>query len=643
VAPIHAKEPPLSSRLTASLPLALPDLLPAPHRALPSSARLRRRIALVLALALLPLVVLAVLGAESGRREVLAWAEAEIADAARLGAAMEGQALAQAVHVLRTLEGPAELACTAAAARLAPGGPVLAVAVRRQDGDEACRHGLAAEGVVPGMGHLAAALAAGGDAVLVPDPQAGLVAARRLPGAGGAVAALVLAPPAVPGPPMWRARIRAMVIDPDDATVLAAVPAEPGAAGGHMHAPRLLAAIRTAGDGGVVAARDAQGDDQVAGFASLPSIAGLRGRAVMVVQLPLSLLLAEADSRRTGQVAMVLLVAVAAAAAAWHLAERMLVRPVGAVSSSGPVTGPPGAAWLRHQADLATAVDFGGEMLLRLNEDMRVTFASPGTRAVLGYAPTEVLGASLAGEADWNACRAVLAKLRDGSGELSCRFATRRKDDSEVWLEVRAGRLADGGFVLACRDVGAEQALAGQLADARTRLAELAREDVQTGLANRRRFDEALEQEVRRARRVQEPLALVLVRFGIPSGDPDRAGRALEGVAGILSAALRRPGDLAARFDADVFALLLPTTDRIGAQRMAERLREALTGAGAPVAAAQFGIGATSVLPIDEAQGAPEVLAAAQAALAGSAVEGLAGVTVPPVPSAAQTRAEHAA
>jgi diguanylate cyclase (GGDEF)-like protein len=258
---------------------------------------------------------------------------------------------------------------------------------------------------------------------------------------------------------------------------------------------------------------------------------------------------------------------------------------------------------------------------------------------VLGYAPTEVLGASLAGEPDWNACRAVLCSLREGGGEMSCRFLTRRKDDSEVWLAVRAGRLADGGFVLACRDVSAEQALAGQLAEARAKLAELAREDVQTGLANRRRFDEALEQELRRARRVQEPLALVLVRLAVPSGDADEARRALEGVAGILSAALRRPGDLAARFDADVFALLLPTTDRIGAQRMVERLREAFTRAGPLVAAVSMGIGATSVLPLDEAQGPGEVLAQAQAALAAAPAAWLEPAVMP----VAVPRSEHAA
>jgi diguanylate cyclase (GGDEF)-like protein/PAS domain S-box-containing protein len=626
------------ARLAASLSPASIVVPSARRPAPPSAAVLRRRMALVLAVALVPLVLLAVLGAGTARRDALAWAEAEIGDTARQAAAWEGERLSQAVYALRAMDGPAEAACATAAARLAPGGPVAAIAVRWADGREACRANIAPPAARPAPGHLAAALAAAGSVVLAADAQAGLVAMRALPGVPGAVAEMVLAPPVLAGPPMWRGHLRAMLVDPDDATVLAVAPAASGLVGGHMHAPRLLAAIRNMPGGGTIVARNGQGVEQVAGFAPVPGIEGLAGRAVMVASLPQAVLLEEADSRLIGQVAIALVVAVAAAAASWHLAERVLVRPLGTRPAREAVLAPTGAAWLRHQADLAMAVDFSGEMVLRLDDELRVTFASPGTRGVLGYAPTEVLGASLAGEPDWDACRAVLLSLRDGGGDLSCRFATRRKDDSEVWLEVRAGRLADGGFVLACRDIGAERALARQLAEARERLAELAREDVQTGLANRRRFDEALEQEVRRARRVQEPLALVLLRLAMPPAD---GAAVLEGVAGVLSAALRRPGDLAARFDADVFALLLPTTDRIGAERMAERLREALAGAGMPAAAVPVGIGATSVLPLDEAVGAGEVLAEAQAALAGAPVA--TPVAVPGRPGVTVSRAEQAA
>jgi GGDEF domain-containing protein len=94
----------------------------------------------------------------------------------------------------------------------------------------------------------------------------------------------------------------------------------------------------------------------------------------------------------------------------------------------------------------------------------------------------------------------------------------------------------------------------------------------------------------------------------------------------VLAAALRRPGDMAARLEEGLFALLLPITDRIGAQRVAERLHEALaTGWSDGVAAAPgaFRIGACSVLPLGEDQHQQAILDLAHAALAEAREGGL--------------------
>ncbi|WP_245837886.1 diguanylate cyclase domain-containing protein [Niveispirillum lacus] len=118
-----------------------------------------------------------------------------------------------------------------------------------------------------------------------------------------------------------------------------------------------------------------------------------------------------------------------------------------------------------------------------------------------------------------------------------------------------------------------------QRTDALMRLATM---DGLTGIANRRAFDGALAQETERL--VQGgvgPLSLILADvdhfkryndfYGHQAGDD-----CLRAVAGALSGALRRPGEIAARFGGEEFAILLPGHDADAAIMAAERLRRAV-------------------------------------------------------------------
>lgn len=115
----------------------------------------------------------------------------------------------------------------------------------------------------------------------------------------------------------------------------------------------------------------------------------------------------------------------------------------------------------------------------------------------------------------------------------------------------------------------------------------LARTDALTGLANRRAFDEAAEQEVQRALRYNTPLALVLTdidrfkaindRFGHHVGD-----QVLQHFARILSDSVRNI-DLVGRWGGEEFAILMPGTDLEEAARAAERMRLAVQTAMPPL------------------------------------------------------------
>ncbi|MDT1822913.1 diguanylate cyclase, partial [Acinetobacter baumannii] len=89
--------------------------------------------------------------------------------------------------------------------------------------------------------------------------------------------------------------------------------------------------------------------------------------------------------------------------------------------------------------------------------------------------------------------------------------------------------------------------------------------DTLTRLANRRRFDEVLEHELRHARVAATPTALLLLdidffkafndHYGHPAGDA-----CLQAVGSLLAAQVSRNRDLPARYGGEEFAVILPDT-----------------------------------------------------------------------------------
>jgi len=115
------------------------------------------------------------------------------------------------------------------------------------------------------------------------------------------------------------------------------------------------------------------------------------------------------------------------------------------------------------------------------------------------------------------------------------------------------------------------------------RVASQAATDGLTGLANRRSFDDELALEWRRAERIDDSLALVLIDLDNFKSINDRLGHqagdaVLRRVAAILDSGARQV-DLAARYGGEEFAVLAPETDLVGATKLADRLRADLEAA----------------------------------------------------------------
>jgi len=108
------------------------------------------------------------------------------------------------------------------------------------------------------------------------------------------------------------------------------------------------------------------------------------------------------------------------------------------------------------------------------------------------------------------------------------------------------------------------------------RYKELARVDQLTGLYNRRHFDEALAAEVRRAKRYDRPVSLMLFDLdGFKQYNDTRGHRAgdvlLHEFGALLKRAVRQ-SDCATRYGGDEFAVILPETDKNGMRLLGERL-----------------------------------------------------------------------
>lgn len=184
------------------------------------------------------------------------------------------------------------------------------------------------------------------------------------------------------------------------------------------------------------------------------------------------------------------------------------------------------------------------------------------------------------------------------------------------WLRVIERRVSDGTGYISHTDVSLLKRQQRELERAYAALEALSATDPLTGIANRRRLNAAVADEARRAMRSGAPLSLVLIDVDHFKQINDRAGHlggdaCLAWVARLIEGAVGRPGDLAARFGGDEFALLLPDTGDAAALLVGERLRAAIeAGDGAP-ARFTVSIGTTSLLVDGDPAATPHRLVAA--------------------------------
>jgi diguanylate cyclase (GGDEF)-like protein len=130
-----------------------------------------------------------------------------------------------------------------------------------------------------------------------------------------------------------------------------------------------------------------------------------------------------------------------------------------------------------------------------------------------------------------------------------------------------------------------ERELQGQLSLANEALAQTARTDSLTEVANRRHFDDFLAQVWQHAQKQRSPISLMLIdvdhfkayndHYGHQAGD-----QCLRAIAQTISACLRKPHDLVARWGGEEFAVVMSGASPDMAQQAAERVRQAVQAQG---------------------------------------------------------------
>ena len=248
------------------------------------------------------------------------------------------------------------------------------------------------------------------------------------------------------------------------------------------------------------------------------------------------------------------------------------------------------AALAAKEADFRLLAEESSDMVMRIDFNGHILYASPSTTRILGWDPEQLVGTpALAGvyPEDLPRVEQTVASLKRGDlEEAKILYRTRHREKAEIWVEtaLRATRTSAAGVVNGVVAISRDMTEHKDLED---KLATLAASDSLTGLANRRCFDDRLEQEWARAARERAPLSLLSIdidhfkkfndRYGHPAGDG-----CLRAVAGILAAQARRPADLAARYGGEELALLLPNTDLEGCEQVGLRFLEALRDAQIP-------------------------------------------------------------
>lgn len=264
---------------------------------------------------------------------------------------------------------------------------------------------------------------------------------------------------------------------------------------------------------------------------------------------------------------------------------------------------------LENQAIYRLLIDHSPEMMVLSPLNGSPRYASPAVESLTGFSADEYLqlrDLQIMHPEDREKASVILEQLRQGQLFHTMRYRTLQKNGEHRWVEatitgyLEPGSDRVGGYVAMVRDFAEQKEREDQLAAEHLQLSKAAFKDDLTGIANRRKFNEALRREGLRQTRSKHALSLLLMdvdcfkqyndTYGHVAGD-----HCLQQIAELMTQLLRRESDLVARFGGEEFVALLPMTDLSGAVLLADSIRHAVASLQLPHASSPHNVVTVSV------------------------------------------------
>jgi diguanylate cyclase (GGDEF)-like protein/PAS domain S-box-containing protein len=242
------------------------------------------------------------------------------------------------------------------------------------------------------------------------------------------------------------------------------------------------------------------------------------------------------------------------------------------------------------EARFRLLADVSDDIIILADLNGKRRYVSPAVSSVLGWEPEDLVGRNyrqIVHPEDIDSVTLLIDRCREEKPVEALSYRCRRKDGTYHWVEASIRLYRDEvtgdavGFVSVVRDISSRKAAEEELNRAFRLVENQAMIDGLTGIANRRRFDETMDREWKRAMRDHTPLSLLMIDvdhfklyndiYGHLSGDA-----CLREIATVAQAVLHRSSDLLARYGGEEFIVVLPSTDSDGAQLLAEQIRRAV-------------------------------------------------------------------
>ncbi len=223
--------------------------------------------------------------------------------------------------------------------------------------------------------------------------------------------------------------------------------------------------------------------------------------------------------------------------------------------------------------------DNANDMVITIDLKGNITSVNKMAEEITGYTVEDVIGKNVS-------CLLHPDHLKKARKMIECKLRGEAKTVYDLNIVSKDGRITpseiSSNLMFQSGQPVGVQAFVRNITERNkmlNKLRNMSFKDGLTGLANRRYFDEALNNEWKRAKRESHPLSLVLIDIDSFKSYNDTYGHqegdtCLKNISSVIKPYSKRPGDLAARYGGEELALILPCANSQNAFKIAEKIRK---------------------------------------------------------------------